>query len=131
MKSYTATVPEGMSYVNAWHALYEGATEVGQFFEMHPDQLSQQQELVSTSEKVANLFKNYPTNKLPLYYMEYEGGKKMKVHFCDFPTLDVYYYDKTYEIGAQSMLDNYSKIASADRFDKNDSYCFTDLSNKS
>ncbi len=128
MTSNTATVPKGMSYVNAWYALYQGATVVGQFFETHPDQLLKQQELVSTSEKVANLFKNYQTNGFPLYYMEYEGGKKMKVHFCDFPKLDVYYYDKTYGDGAaQRILNQYNQIPPENRFDKNDSYLFSDL----
>lgn len=128
MTAYTATAPEGMSYVNAWYALYTGSTQAAQFFAIHPELLSSQQELVCTSEKVANLFINYPSNRYPLYYMEYEGGKKMKVHFCDFPKLDVYYYDQTYGDGAaQQILENYNRIAPANRFDKNDSYRFSDL----
>ena len=124
----SARVPTGMSYVNAWHALYSQANEKGAFFNANPASAASQEDMVSTSEKVANLFRSYPTNKAPLYYMEYEGGKKMKVHFCDFPQLDIYYYDQTYGTGAaQRALNEYDKIPSANRFDKNDSYRFSDL----
>ena len=52
----------------------------------------------------------------------------MKVHFCDFPQLDVYYYDADNGPGAaQRALDNYAQVASENRFDLNDSYKFSDL----
>lgn len=124
----TAIVPDGMSYVNAWYALYNNNTEVAQFYQANSEKLSPQEEMVSTSEKVARIFKEHPRNCYPLFYMEYEGGRKMKVHFCDFPKLDVYYYDQTYGIGAaQKALDNYNTVAPELRFDKNDSYRFSDL----
>ena len=126
--SSQAVVPEGMSYVNAWYALYSGIPKTSQFFAANPDQLPAEEEKVSTSDKVANIFKNYPPNRQPPYYMEYEGGRKMKVHFCDFPQLDVYNYDADNGPGAaQRALDNYALVASENRFDLNDSYKFSDL----
>ena len=128
MASNTAIVPEGMSYVNAWYALYRGANQRGGFLENNPEKWTGLEELVSTSAKVADLFKNYPTNRFPLYYMEYEGGRRMKVHFCDFPKLDVYDYDASYGQGAaQRILDYYNETASENRFDESDSYQFSEL----
>ena len=74
--SLQAVVPQGMSYVNAWYALYSGIPKTPQFYQAHPDQLPAEEEKVSTSEKVANIFKAYPPNRTPPYYMEYEGGEE-------------------------------------------------------
>ena|SRR3972149_9693059 len=124
MATVHAYVPEGMSYVNAYRALWLQAEPVG-YFAAHEEALRVQENQASTAEKVATLFRKYSTHRSPLFYMEYEGGRMIKVHFVNFPKLEVYYYDTKYGAGAaQRALDAYNATPRAERFDPNDSYSF-------
>jgi len=124
----TAIVPEGMSYVNAWKSLWLKAKPKGDH-EFDDEAYDKAMLAVTTAEKVASLFINFPSNSSPAYSMDSEGGRLMKVHFYDFPKLNVYIYDDSYGTGAaQRALDEYNEIPPDQRFDKNDSYRFSDLS---
>ncbi len=121
------TVPEGMSYVNALRALYSAATPTP-FLQIFPELEQKQAQCIATSQKMAELFKRGAINSTPPYYMDYIAGKKIKVHFHQFPRLDVTSYDEEYgKEAAQKALEAYSKIQSENRFDKGDSYDFKEL----
>lgn len=116
----TTRVPEGMSCVNAFRALWENSTPAMPF-QMHQNSNSVQTETVTTAEKVAELFKSY-------FNFDYEGGRLLKTNFSHFPELECSLYDKAYGSGAaQKALDQYNQIPSCNRFDMNDSYQFEDF----
>lgn len=113
-----ARVPDGMSYVNALYALYRHAIE----------QENLSQDMTLTSEKVAYLFKNYPSDRFPRFYMQKIGGQKIEVLFYKFPSLVVSSYNQLYgKYAAQLALASYDKVPSEKRFDPNDSHKFTNL----
>lgn len=124
MEGSYVVVPDRMSYVNAYYALYERAdlfredliTCVGA-------------EDVSTPEKVAQMFRNFPEYIEPKYYIDREGGKFLGVNFSCFPILEVKSYDRCYGRGAaERALKVYAeRVSSKDRFDKWDCFQFIDL----
>lgn len=120
MSSTTVIVPEGMSCVNAFRALWDNSQPAA-FFDSFPGLISRHAELVSTAEKVAQLFKSRTC-------FDYEGGRMLKTDFTNFPELDVRLYDRAFGPGAaQRALQRYAGIPSHLRFDVNNSYKFADL----
>lgn len=116
----TITVPSGMSCVNAFRALWENSKPAS-FFSLTSISDSAAITTISTAEKVANLFKNHT-------YFDYEGGRMLKTNFSKFPELEIGLYDRDFGTGAaQKALEQYNKIPSSERFDKNDSYKFEEL----
>lgn len=116
----TTRVPEGMSCVNAFRALWENSKPATSI-QMHQTSNSFQPETVATAEKVAELFKSY-------FNFDYEGGRLLKADFSNFPELECSLYDKAYgPKAAQKALDQYNQIPSYNRFDMNDSYQFEDF----
>ena len=116
------TAPDGMSYVNVWYALYTAASKED------PSAPIDAKDLVSTSDKVARLFINYPKKTYPMYYMNREGGKIIGVDFSEYPRLDVEEYDRLYGLNAaKKILEDYQTVSPKNRFDSNDSYQFSDL----
>lgn len=113
-------VPEGMSCVNAFHALWE-SSKPAVFLMYSPALQASQATTVATAEKVADLFKDHT-------YFDYEGGRMLKIDFASFPILDARAYDKDLGAGAaQKAIEAYNKIDPSVRFDKNDSCKFEDL----
>jgi hypothetical protein len=110
--------PEGMSYVNAYHALYRSATSYEE-----DTARSISEEDVNTAEKVALMFRDFPAWIEPKYYIDCEGGRSIKVSFEYFPLLDVTGYDRIYGIGsALRVLQEYDNVSTRDRFDRCDRY---------
>jgi hypothetical protein len=119
----TVTVPEGMSCVNAFRALWENSKPAS-FFLMNPILESPAADKVSTAEKVAKLFKTHT-------YFDYEGGRMLKTNFSEFPKLEVRLYDRDFGSGAaKKAIEAYNLKPSEERFDKYDSYKFGDLVKK-
>src|ERR1700722_9673561 len=107
--------PEGMSRVNAFRALWENSRPAA-FFASFPDLEDPQAKAVSTAEKVAALLKKNP-------YVDYAGGRMLKINFSTYPELNVRSYDMDFGAGAaKKAILEYNKIPSNERFDKNDSY---------
>lgn len=125
MTSNAIPVPDNMSYVNAFRALWENSKPAA-FFATHPETLQAQEATVSTSEKVVQFFKS-----LNGTYVDYAGGRLIKTDFREFPELRVFGYDQNYGIGsARKAISDYSRIPSSERFDKNDSCHFSELPKK-
>lgn len=121
--SSTITVPPGMSCVNAFHALWNNS-KPAIFLQGRPEIESAQAETVSSADKVAELFKSQT-------FFDYEGGRLLKTDFSDFPTLQARLYDRDYGAGAaQKVIEQYNNIVPSERFDKNDSYKFEELTKK-
>ena len=119
----TVTVPEGMSCVNAFRALWENSKPAA-FFSFHPSSENPQAATVGTAEKVANLFKDQT-------YFDYAGGRMLKTDFSEFPKLNARLYDRDFGDGAaQKAIDKYNQINPSERFDKNDSYKFAEIKKK-
>lgn len=113
--SSTVRVPEGMSCVNAFHALWACSRPVS-FFADHPEMAKDQAQSVSTPEKVAKLFEAHT-------YFCCAGGRALKVEFSQFPELKV--YDTVFcQDAARKALEEYMEIPSNQRFDANDTYKF-------
>lgn len=108
----TARVPDGMSSVNAFDALYKNANVIG--MGMYAPSSG---ESPDTPWNAVQIFKTYCHNG----YCDYVRGKYMKVDFCKFPELDVNRYDKQYGQGsAQKAIDTYQKIMN--KLDPKDAY---------
>lgn len=119
--------PEGMSYINVWHALEKHAEPKG-FMTVNAEAFQEAQQCTASCVKVDQLFQNFPLNRHPPFSMDYESGKALKVHFDQFPKLYIENYDSLYGKGAaERILQEYAKIPSKDRFDANDTYQFSDL----
>ena len=117
------TVPEGMSCVNAFRALWENS-QTAPLLRARPDHEALQADTVATAEKVAALFKTHT-------YFDYEGGRMIKTDFASFPKLDIRLYDRDFGPGAaQRVIEEYNRIHPSERFDKNDSYKFEELVKK-
>ncbi len=124
MEKLYLRVPEGMSYVNAFYALYLSATT------FEEDKITCiRAEDVATAEKVFFVFRNFPDYIKPKYFIDCEGGRSIKVNFETFPILEVSKYDQIYGIGAAELaLKQYNeRVSSRDRFDKWDLYRFLEL----
>ena len=148
MSTNTVIVPPGMSYVNAFRALYIRAREHPAFFDARSEFIRVEEETVSTSKKVASIFGEMITGCRAWYevislvigevitdyrslYMDHMGGRVLRTDFIGFPFLDTRLYDETYGPGsAQKALDSYANIPSSLRFDANDTYRFSDLINR-
>jgi hypothetical protein len=125
MASSLVTVPDNMSYVNAFRALWEHS-KPAVYFDSHPEQLQAQEATVSTSEKVVHFFK-----ELNGTYVDYAGERLIKTDFRKFPELSVYGYDQKYGIGsAHKVLSHYDQIPSSRRFDQNDNCRFSEIPKK-
>ena len=114
----TATVPPGMSCVNAFMALWQKSKpiELAGFISIEP---------ISSAEKVANLFRKNT-------YFDWIGGLPIKTNFSNFPELDVSIYDDYFGMGAaQKALEEYNNTSSDQRFDRNDFYQFDYLTRRS
>ncbi len=114
------TVPEGMSCVNAFYALWENSDAIT-CLDSFPALKTIHATSISTAEKVARLFRMRTR-------FEFEGGKLINTDFSKFPQLDIYQYDKDFGPGAaRRALEQYSRVPSCQRFDKNDFYKFEEL----
>lgn len=114
------TVPDGMSCVNAFRALWENSKPAA-FFRSFPAREAEASATVATAEKVANLFRAGT-------YFDYAGGRMLKTEFSAFPKLDVRLYDRDFGPGAaQKAIEKYNRIHPSERFDRNDSYKFEEL----
>lgn len=121
--STTFKVPEGMSCVNALHALWKNS-KPELFFQFHPEHKALEEATVSTAEKVAELFKQET-------YFDYIGGRMIKTNFSTFPELKGHLYDRDYGLGAaQKAIETYNEVHPSERFDVNDSYNFNELTKK-
>lgn len=123
-KAKYAIVPPKMSYVNAFRAIWEKA-KIPPAIGLSSKQISElEEEQVSTSEKAANFIKKSVYN----YKIDYVAARRIKVYFTHFPRLFVDHHNQIYGVGAaQKALDEYDKIPTELRFDKFDSYKFSDL----
>ena len=118
--STTFRVPEGMSCVNAFHALWINSKPAA-FFTDYPSLLDPQVQSVNTAKKVAELFKTQT-------YFNYEGGRMLKMEFAAFPELDGRSYDRDFGLGAaQKAIEAYNRVDPSERFDQYDSYKFEEL----
>lgn len=116
----TFTVPAGMSCVNAFYALWENSKPAA-FWSFH---VALQSPPATTAEKVADLFKIRT-------HFDYEGGRALKISFANFPKLDACLYDRDFGAGtAQKVIEKYNSVHSSERFDKNDSFKFEELTKK-
>lgn len=123
MTAYVAKAPDGMSYVNAFRALWRSSQPANLFY-VDSETITRQEAVLATSEKVVQFFKN-----LPCTYVDYAGGRLIKTDFSEYPKLAVVSYDREYGIGAaQKALDAYNQIPKDRRFDKNDACRFADIS---
>lgn len=114
------TVPEGMSCVNAFRALWE-RSKPAPFLMLRPDIKRLEEEAVATAEKVAAIFTTHTS-------FDYTGGRLLKMNFASFPKLDARLYDREFGAGAaQKAVERYNNINPSERFDKNDSYKFEKL----
>lgn len=97
----TARVPEGMSSVDAFNALYKNANVIGM-----GNYAPSSGEPPKTPWNTVQIFKKY----CPTGSCHYVRGKSMKVDFHNFPELNVENYDKQYGPGsAQKAIDTYQK----------------------
>lgn len=115
----TARIPEGMSSVDAFDALYKNAEVLG-MGRLNPAA----GKAASTPWNAIQIFKTYCHNG----YCDYVRGKCMKVDFRKFPELDVSSYDKQYGQGsAQKAIDTYQRTIdesnSKEKYDLNCSPC--------
>lgn len=110
------TVPEGMSCVNAFHALWKEAKPTA-FIQLYPRFADRHAQVVADAQRVAELFRTQT-------HFTCVGGKSMDVDFAFFPTLICH------EKRAKEILEQYHRIASKNRFDALDSYKFTALTGK-
>ena len=118
-----------MSYVNAFYALFLGAKVPEEsLIASEPTVLARKAEMCSTADKVVSFFKQCPIESNPPYFIDYAGGRLMKVFFDSFPNLDVFKYDTFYGDGAAALaIAEYNAIESSERFDRGDSCRFSDL----
>jgi hypothetical protein len=113
-----ATANNDMSYVNAFYALYRNAKISNQ-------EHSKENKFddFDTPEKVEAFFK-----KQKDLWIGFAGNKWIGTNFQFYPRLRPIGYEDQYGVGAaQRALDEYSKVPSVERFDKNDSCRFSDL----
>lgn len=110
------SVPEGMSCVNAFHAIWKVSKPVA-FLRLYPQLADRYAEAVSTAKKVAALFREHTL-------FETVGGKAMGVDFSQFPLIVCKTSDQ--EVVLQALT-KYNRIAPKDRFDPMDNYKFTEL----
>lgn len=87
----TTRVPEGMSSVDAFNALYKNATILG-MGTLNPSA----GEIPGSPWNAIQVFKTY----CPSGFCDYVRGKYMKVDFRKFPEIDIAIYDKRYGEGA-------------------------------
>ena len=119
----TVRVPEGMSCVNAFRALWE-MSQPAAFFGNCPGFADVQAQSVSTAEKVAGLFKDRT-------YFDYEGGRMLKTDFSKFPELDIRLYERDFGPGsAKAALELYNAKEPNAKLDCGDSYKFEELTKK-
>ena len=122
MTSNLIRVPDNMSYVNAFRALWEDSIPAV-YFEARPEQLEAHEQTVLTSEKVVQFFE-----QMNGYFVDYAGGRLIKVNFGEFPYLGVYGYDENFGTGAaREALNKYSQTPSSQRFDINDKCRFSEI----
>jgi hypothetical protein len=124
----TTIVPRGMSYANAFHALYN-AGRPAKYFDEHPAGLQDVEAQVSTAEKVTELFRvTLEAQNEKSLHIEYGGGHIIKTNFIDFPMLDVTEYDAQHGGGSANLaLRKYDVVSTKNRFDKEDQLKFEDL----
>jgi len=105
-------VPVGMSYVNAFYAIYTSGGIQSDYF--------------LTCEKVAELFRETLESwgYQSVLTIDYFQGTPIKANFIDFPLISVSPANKE---RTQLALQRYSQIPSMNRFDENDSYSFDPL----
>ena len=122
-------VPKGMSYINAWFALYRNAPDVSDVVSTDSPLMANRETEVATWEKVVLIFKKYPIGRETLYWMDSEGGKPMHVHFHRFPVLEVSQYDLLNGAGAafRALKEYNAMTPSAKRFDPHDRCSFAEL----
>jgi hypothetical protein len=114
--SKTITVPEGMSYVNAFRALWENAKPPSDYND--PDL----EATLTTVEKVITFF------KVNGCYVAAAGGRLLEANFIHFPELGVSGYDAHYGKGAaKKALDQYNQLPNAKKLDKNDKRPFSEI----
>lgn len=115
----TFRVPEGMSCVNAFYALWVKSNS-DRFMTIE----NSQDTTSLTAEKVADLFKTRRNLNF-----DSEGGRAIKTAFINFPEINAYLYDLALnrQGAAYEAIQEYSKIPPSERFDKNDSYQFKEL----
>ncbi len=125
----TIKVPEGMSCVNAFYALWENAKDAPAaqpYLLVNEGQATfvQPKQEVDAAEKIANLFK-MRTYEGSVTFFDYEGGRGIKTDFSNFPVLKVANYDRLWgKDAAEKAIRVYCQTPSSERFDKNDSYDF-------
>lgn len=114
-----AIADQEMSYVNAFYALYQNA----KISNPEHNKTENRSEDFDTPEKVVAFFKSQKDLGI-----RYAGGKWIGTNFQFYPRLNPMGYEDQYGVGAaQRALNEYKRVPSAERFDKNDSYRFSDL----
>lgn len=117
-------VPKGMSYINAMHALWQGA----RFPEgMRESSRYEHLETMASAKKVNMLFHE----KLSIDYklnFDWVEGRSIETSFRNFPMLDISSYDSQWGRGAaKRALNNYQSIPNRFRLDPCDQYSFQTL----
>lgn len=112
-------VPDGMSYVNAFRALWVHS-QPSSFLMGDPFAAEDQAAKVERLDQIIKLFKR-STN----FYFDYEGGRLIKSNFSRFPILEVETYDKVNGKGAaMKALEAYHRIDPFNKMDPTDRYQF-------
>lgn len=106
--SNSIIAPRGMSYVNAFHALWLAAKKDKALKLM----AQAEEEKISTPEKVAAVFARGA-------YVYTAGARRLEVNFRHYPTLIV---KPQYLERFEQALAQYEKVPSHERFDPNDEY---------
>lgn len=130
----TAKVPDGMSYVNAFYAIYQRTPGSMSLMAL----IGSDSGALSTPESVKKIFQDalksslhiVPLDHNRVVWIDYAASKRMKLHFGPFlhGVINTEFYDAIYGPGAaQSALNEYDKIPKENRFDPNDACDFNEL----
>lgn len=116
------TTPHGMSYVNAFRALWENSRPA-LFFQLTGTSDASQAELVATAEKIETIFQQH--KKQHVVYFDYVGGRLIKTDFSKFPQLHIGSYDRAYGCGAaEKAIQSYHNRIANKKIDPDNFYDF-------
>ncbi len=127
------TAPQGMSYVNAFYALWKDLEPCDMYVLHDQGKITEGPLDFNTAKKVADFFIKNSRNRgsSSKYFVDYAAGRRVKVFFDEFPKLHVGYYEDKYgnkgTAVAKRVLEEYSKVPSDLRLDNGDKYRIEEL----
>lgn len=127
VSSNMIVVPKGMSYVNAFRALWENAKPDAEVTAYKISRILAESEVLTVKNVVQAIEMRAMSiqilkGKQSVYMI---GGRWINVNFLTFPNLDVTMYNSLYgKNAAEKTLLKYNVIPSEQRFDKNDNCHF-------